>query len=643
MDGVATLTTTFSPSSYFVDVTYLGDDDYNMNNTKLTFTVTDVAKENTAIDLNITVDENMVVFDVDLNESATGLVKFYMACIETGENYTMYMDVKDGCAELFVDGIAPGNYTVVATYMGDSVFNTNTTSKDFEISLPKDANFTVDVNSSVVSVELPKDAEGYVVVSVGGNKYYFDADDEIELDLSNLSPGNYTVEVAYSGDGKYAPTTVNTTVEVPEVLPEDVNLTVDAQNTTITVTVAENATGNILVKVNGTGYYALIENGQATVEVIGLDEGTYEALVTYGGDDTYAPANTTVGVTVPPAPKNETVDPKANITVSENTVIMELPEDATGYMLVDVGGTGLYVPVEKGTAVLELPELAPGNHTVDVTYTGDNKYASANSTETIEIPYSEETIFADDLVKVDKAADRFVANFTDSEGNPLANTNITFKINDIEYTRTTDVNGQASIAINLSPGNYTITTTNPTTGDVKVNNITVLSRFIEDSDLVKHYRNDSQYVLRVLGDDANPVGADEIITFNINGVFYKRTTNATGHVKLNINLEPGTYIITAEYKGARVSHNVTVLPILTAEDLSKKFGEPDAFEAHVYDAQGNPAANQKVEFNINGVFYYRTSDSNGIVKLNINLEPGEYIITSKYGQAAVSNKVTVTA
>ena len=150
-------------------------------------------------------------------------------------------------------------------------------------------------------------------------------------------------------------------------------------------------------------------------------------------------------------------------------------------------------------------------------------------------------------------------------------------------------------------------------------------------------------MLRVLGDDGNPIGAGEIVTFNIHGVFYNRTTNATGHVKLNINLEPGTYIITAEYKGARVAHNVTVLPILTAEDLSKKFHDSKPFEAHVYDGQGNPAPNQKVEFNIHGVFYYRTSDGNGIVKLNINLQPGEYIITSKYGQAVIANKLTVTA
>ena len=634
-DDIALDLSDLTPGEYPVEITYSGDDKYAPATANTTVTVPEVLPE----EANVTVAVNDSEVNVELPEDATG----YVVVSVNGTDY--FFDAGDDIA-LDLSDLAPGEYPVEITYSGDDKYapaTANTTVTVPEV-VPEDANVTVDVNDSDVSVALPEDAEGYVVVSVGDKKYYFDADDEIELDLSDLAPGEYPVEITYSGDDKYAPATANTTVTVPEVVPEDANLTATAQNTTITVTVAENATGNVLVDVNGTGYFAPIENGQATVEVIGLDEGTYDAVVTYEGDDTYAPANATVAVTVPAAPKNETdVDPEANVTASEDAIEIELPEDATGYMLVDVDGTGYYVPVENGKATFELPELAPGNHTVGVIYTGDKKYASANSTETIEVPLPDETIFAEDLVKVEKAGDRFVANFTDSEGNPLANANVTFEINGGVYTRTTDANGQASIAINLATGNYTITTTNPATGDVKVNNITVLSRFTEDSDLVKYFRNDSQYVLRVLGDDGNPVGAGEIVTYNINGVFYNRTTNATGHVQLNINLGPGTYIITAEYKGAKVAHNVTVLPVLTAENLSKKFGEANPFEAHVYDGQGKPAAEQDVEVNINGVFYHRTSDSNGLARLNINLGPGEYIITSTYGAAAISNTVTVTA
>ena len=50
-------------------------------------------------------------------------------------------------------------------------------------------------------------------------------------------------------------------------------------------------------------------------------------------------------------------------------------------------------------------------------------------------------------------------------------------------------------------------------------------------------------------------------------------------------------------------------------------------------------------FNINGVFYTRTTDSVGIAKLNINLEPGSYIITSYHPKAneQSSNKIKVLA
>ncbi|WP_407379341.1 Ig-like domain repeat protein [Methanobrevibacter sp.] len=624
-----------APGEYPVEIAYSGDDKYAPATANTTVTVPEVVPE----EANVTVAVNDSDVSVELPEDAEG----YVVVSVNGTDY--FFNAGDDI-ELDLSGLAPGEYPVEIAYSGDDKYapaTANTTVTVPEV-VPEEANVTVAVNDSDVSVELPEDAEGYVVVSVGDKKYYFDADDEIELDLSDLAPGEYPVEITYSGDDKYAPATANTTVTVPEVVPEDANLTATAQNTTITVKLAENATGNVLVDVNGTGYYASIENGQATVEVIGLDEGEYQAIVTYSGDEIYAPANVTVAVTVPPAPKNDTpVDSEANVSVSDDEISIDLPEDATGYMLVDVDGTGYYVPVENGTAAFELPELAPGNHTVSVTYTGDKKYAPANATETIEVPAPEETILSEDLTKVEKAPERFVATFLDENGNPLVNASVTFDVNGAVYTRTTNANGSASIAITLIAGNYTITLTNPATGEVKTNNITVLSRFVEDYDLVKYFRNDTQYVLKVLDDEGNPAKAGEIISYNINGVFYNRTTNETGHVKLNINLQPGDYIITAEYKGCKVAHNVTVLPVLTASNFTKKFGEAGAFEAKLVDGQGNPYAGQSIGFNINGVFYNRTTDSNGIARLNINLLPGEYIITSSYGYALAANKVTVTA
>ena len=252
------------------------------------------------------------------------------------------------------------------------------------------------------------------------------------------------------------------------------------------------------------------------------------------------------------------------------------------------------------------------------------------------------TIDADNLVKVFKNESQYYALFKDLKGNPFTDANVTFNINGITYFKTTDKNGTAKLNINLSPGKYIITSQNPLTGEMHSNNITVLSRISENTDLVKYYRNDSQYSVRILGDDANPVGAGEVVTFNINGVLYNRTTNESGYATLNINLDPGYYVITAEYKSCKVSNNIIVKPVLFASDLNMSYNDGSKFTASLLDGQGRSYANQNIKFNINGVFYDKTTDINGEAKLNINLLPGQYIITSSYNGYNTANKVTIS-
>ena len=332
-----------------------------------------------------------------------------------------------------------------------------------------------------------------------------------------------------------------------------------------------------------------------------------------------------------------------NITINKYVVDLALPEDATGYLLIDVNGIGYYVPVENGSASFIMPELAPGEYTVVATYTGDEKYSQSEEIANITIESPNDSIISEDLIKIEKSSDRFEANFTDVDGNVLANTEVTFVLSSGQtYNRKTDANGSASIPVGIPAGNYTVKITNPATGQSKTNKITVLPRIIS-SDLTKYYRNDSQFSVTVLDDEGNPVGAGEEVTFNINGQFYTRTTDANGTATMNINLPAGNYTITSTYKGCNAANNVEVLPIITAEDLTKKVSEAGQFKATLVDGQGKPYANQEVTFNINGVFYTRTTDANGVAGLNIKLPVGVYTITSSFNGFNTANTVTVTA
>ena len=244
-------------------------------------------------------------------------------------------------------------------------------------------------------------------------------------------------------------------------------------------------------------------------------------------------------------------------------------------------------------------------------------------------------IYSEDLVKIYKNDSQFEVNVGD------ANQTVVFEINGNNYTRVSDENGTARININLIPGDYVIRTT--FNGMTVENTVKVLSTLIADN-LVKYFRNESQFYISLI-DGAGKAVPNVNITMNINGVFYNRTTNENGSARLNINLNPGEYILTAidPLTGLQMSYNITVLPVLSADDLNMTYLDGSQFEATLVDGKGNVLEGVNITFNINGVFYNRTTDENGTARLNIRLMAGEYIITSQYENAVISNKITITA
>lgn len=139
--------------------------------------------------------------------------------------------------------------------------------------------------------------------------------------------------------------------------------------------------------------------------------------------------------------------------------------------------------------------------------------------------------------------------------------------------------------------------------------------------LVKIYKNDTQFVV-----DARKLSCDNI-TFKVNGVSYVRDVNESGFAKLNINLNPGIYTIESFTHNYQFNKTITVLPTIIADNLVKYYKNDSQFYVKLVDFNNDSVASQNVTFNINGVFYTRQTNDDGIACLNINLNPGEYIIT----------------
>ena len=242
-------------------------------------------------------------------------------------------------------------------------------------------------------------------------------------------------------------------------------------------------------------------------------------------------------------------------------------------------------------------------------------------------------IDANDVSMYYKNGTRLNVDLHDSESAPLDNQSLIIAINGMNYTKTTDSEGKTSIAINLIPGKYLSSIyflgSDKYAPSQKTVNVTILPT-ISGSDLVKYCRNDSQYDAAFLDGSGDPLDFTNI-TFNINGVFYNRQTDQNGVARLNINLNPGDYIITAYNPNDGFSHsnNIKVLPTINGSDLVKIYRDSHQYWATFRDKQGNPLKFHDVEFNVNGVFYTRETDKYGNAKLNINLNPGSYIITAR--------------
>ena len=436
------------------------------------------------------------------------------------------------------------------------------------------------------------------------------------------------------------------TICLTNILNATMNVTADditeGENLTVNVELPGDATGNVTATVDGVNFTSDVVNGTATITVPDLHVGNYTVPVTYSGDDKYDPNTKEINVTV-----NE--DTSDIIIAPDVTKYYKGPErfvvTVTDYegnplanktVIININGRNYNRTTdENGTASMAIG--LPSN-TYNVTVTVDNQ--SVKSVVTVL-----STVNGTDVVKMYRNGTQYYATFIDTEGKYLANgTTVKFNINGVMYERKVSGDeGLARLNINLPAGEYIITAINPVNGEMAANNITVLPTIVENRDITKYYKNGTQYTFKVLDDNGNPVGAGVNVTFNINGVFYTRQTNESGIATLSINLIPGDYVITAEYNGFKVANNITVLPVLSAEDTTLKYNSSSQFVATLLDGQGKPYAEQKLQFNINGVLYYRSTDSSGQAKLNINLPVGEYIITSSYNGVNIANKITIVS
>ncbi|MGN0139067.1 MAG: right-handed parallel beta-helix repeat-containing protein [Methanobrevibacter smithii] len=506
---------------------------------------------------------------------------------------------------------------------------------------------------AVIGVSVPGIVSGVVNVTVNGRSYNVAiVDGKGVLIISNLAAGDYDVNVNYAGDNKYVASSNSTKFTISK-LPSSVLVNVKdivvGEDAVISIALPEDATGNVTVNVNGKNYTAVAKYGVASVTISNLANGTYNVSVFYNGNDIYMPMENSTNFTVSKVSDyNMTVD-IADIIKGENaTITVTVPKDGTGSVVVTINGTDYKGTVTNGTAKVIIPGLDEGTYKVVTFYTGDAKYDSmiVNGTITVN-KNTKTTLTMDDVVKYFKGAQNLTAKLVDAFGNPITNATVYFTVNGKVYAKTTDENGTASMGIGLVPNEYKVNAVFNGTKDydkATANATVTVKNTVFGNDTTLYFCNGTKYVAKFLDSNGKAL-ANTTVKFNINGVFYTRVTDENGTASLGIRLNPKSYVITAynPATGEERANNITVMPTLVTKDLSMKYLDGSNFTALTLDGQGKPLANQNVSFNVNGVFYHKVTNKDGIASLGIRLMSGEYIITSYWNDFQTGNTIKISS
>ena len=622
--------------------------------TKNTFYVlTSKMESNISVDVqNINVGDNATII-ATLPANATGNVTF------TVNNKEYIVAIENGSAKLNVENLLSGTYDVLVRFMGDNNYLPSENNASFIVSkVPTNMNIAVDnINvgeDAVINITLPNEISNELVsVTIDGKSYTVLINNgKGSLILSNLVANSYPITAKYDGNYKYTEGENSTTLTVAK-MSSAVNVTANnikfGEEAVINIAVPNVSLGVATVVVNGKSYNVAIVDEKGVLNIYNLAAGDYNVDVTYLGDNKYLSSTNAANFTVSKVSDyNMTVD-IADIVKGENaTITVTIPEDGTGSVIVTINGTDYKGTVIKGIAKVIIPDLDEGTYKVVTFYTGDNKYDSMIVNGTITVNKNTiTTLIMNDVVKYFRGSQKLTAKLVDAIGNPIANATVYFTINGKVYAKITDENGRASMGIGLVPNEYKVSAVFNGTKDhdkSTANATVTVKSTILGNDTTLYFLNGTKYVAKFLDSDGKAL-ANTTVKFNINGVFYTRVTDENGMASLNIRLDPKLYIITAynPVTGEQRANEVTVLPRIIAEDLSMKYLDGSSFNATLVDGQGKAVAGVNITFNVNGVFYHKTTDANGVARLNIRLMPGDYIITSTYDKCWASNKITISA
>ena len=667
---------------YNVTVVYSGDEKYEAASQNVSFNVVKSSPYIYVDAEDVALGENTTIF-IDLSYGI--------------DNITVILDGTpldnvsiDEYAQVYItrEMLVAGNHSVVVIFNGNDKYTNGSNNATFHVA-KADASLKVALpenvtagESSTVKVEVPN-ASGKVVVSVSDRNFTGTINNGVcDVKVDGLASGVHDVAVSYLGDDNY------------NAASESAQLTVSQKDAKININVAEDivkvdipgASDNVSVIVDGIeSNIALDENGSASIALANLTSGNHGVVVIYPGDDTYAPAYASVSFNVPEEvvpPKEEsnaTVSIPENIRPGEDASVDVVIPDATGNVSVIVDGRETVVALVNGSASVPIEDLASGNHSVVVIYSGDETHAPTYSASAFNVP--SEIIppkHVSEFSDITVSGDHVIAfTLMDDTGSAIANAKVTCAVNGKTFDATTDAKG--AVVINASAGsvielkyagNDAVLPTNTTITIKDLAPARMATSIVGDNYTqyaVEYYAGErgQNFTVKLVDERGNPI-ANRTVYIGYNGKTLVRTTDATGHASLQINLKDANrltfavaYLGDEDYNATMSVYLITIIkkPVtitVPSQKTYKKSAKTKKYAVTLSTIKGASAdgktyfgKGKQVSMKVNGKTYTAKTNDNGQVTFNLKInKKGRFTAVISYAgdntYEKASRKATIT-
>ncbi len=524
----------------------------------------------------------------------------------------------------FTKDIAPGHYdNVIVYYIGDDGYQTDSTRFNcpdyIDIYGAEILNISLSMGDSqgIVIVSLtdsdgnPVETEDVQVIINGGEPINLTTD---KKGLANITvSGNASIFAYYTNpDGSISSDTLKVYLftETEKISSNaTISLLKDGDNVVISLSDSNGpiSGANLSVLVDGveTTVNATDSKGKTTLPVSG------NATVIAS----YVDAN---GITV-----------SSSISIISNTEIEEVEK---------IVNNTVYI---NQTVVTE--KIVYLNNTVEVPVEVE-KIVYVNSTTEIPIE-TEKIVYLNNTVEVPVEVEKVINNTVylnntvevPVEVEKIVYVNSTTEI-PIETEKIVYINNTVEVPVEVERivyVNNTVEVPNRTATRIIYSNMKTTAVAKVDGRVGKYFE------VTLVDEKGNPL-SDKLVQIGFNGAVYNRTTNATGGVRLQINLGyEGKYTFAIAFLGDdnyTGDFQVALIevtkhsPKLTAPAKTyKASAKTKALTATFKSANGNAISGKKISFTINGKTYTATTNSKGVATVKISLnKKGTYQATAKY-------------